>query len=156
MIYTIQRIINRFQEISDDHQEIFTFGYGNIDDIDTKTQGVDYLGNADTFIGIWVDPLSTQLVMGRNNMVVQRRFAVYCYDLQRQDQENLYSIWNQTEQILIDVCRLFNYGSVDYKIVNNPILTPFKERFSNDVNGYWAELSIQTMDEGGVCNIPIT
>lgn len=154
MIYNIQTIINKLQLICDNHSEIDTFGYGTIDDIDSKTQGRDYLGNADTFIGVWADPQSSQLVMGKNNMLVQRRFMLYCYDLQRQDLENLYSVWNNTEQILIDVCRLFAYGSNDYKIINSPIFTPFKDSFANDVNGYMCEIVIQTIDEVGTCDIP--
>lgn len=155
MIYSIKKLVNLFQTIADNHQEIFTFGYGDISDIDQKTERPDAHGNSDTFIGIWAQHDGTQLILGKNTSSIQRRFSIYCYDLQRQDEGSQYSIWNQTEQILIDFCRLMAYSSSDYRIVNNPTITPFQDKFSNDVNGMWCQLTIETVEYVGKGDIPI-
>jgi len=148
MLYSIQKIVNEFQTISASHSEIKSFGYGASFDIDKITS------DKDLFPQLWVEPVNTQIILNRNNGVDQRRFIVYCYDLIRQDEENMISVWNTSELVLIDICRIFAYSSRDYKIVNNPILTPFQERFSDNVTGYFCEIVIQTPEIVGSCSIP--
>lgn len=148
MIYSIQKIVNQFETIAASHSEIVTFGYGAAFDIDSIKQ------DDDLFPQLWVEPVNTQIILGRNAGVDQRRFILYCYDLIRQDEENIISVWNTTELILIDICRKFAYSSQDYRIVNNPILTPFSERFANNVTGYLCEVVIETPGIVGDCYIP--
>jgi hypothetical protein len=95
------------------------------------------------------------VILGRNNVVNDRRFRLWCYDLIRQDEDNDISVWNQTEAILIDVIRQFNYGSQIYKVGNSPLLIPVGERFGEAVTGYYTEISIQTPEAVGSCDIPL-
>lgn len=148
MIYSLQKIVNVFESIAANHLEIESFGYGFEFDIEIQKQGNQ------KYRQFWVQPLNTQVNLGRNNVMVDRRFRLWCYDLLRQDETNDISIWNQTEAILIDVIRQFNYGSQDYKIVNQPILIPVGERFGETVWGYYTEVAIQTPELIGTCFIP--
>lgn len=148
MIYSIQKIVNQFEVIAASHSEIKSFGYGASFDIDKIKQ------ENDLFPQLWVEPVNTQIILNRNSGQDQRRFIIYCYDLIRQDEENMISVWNTTELILIDICRIFAYSSINYKIVNNPILTPFQEKYGDNVTGYFCEIVIETPQITGTCDIP--
>ena len=148
--YSLQKIINTIEQYVTDHKELTHFNYGDIADIDSA----NYQKN-DYFLGLWLQPMSSQLVMSKNNIVIQRRFVIFVYDLVRQDLDNQISVWNTSESVCFDICKLMNYGSIDYRVVNQPILTPFNEKFSNDVTGYFCELVIETQDNLGLCNVPV-
>lgn len=149
MIWGLNIIVNKFAEIAASHMELKSFGYGAVPDIDSQLQS-----NA-LFTQLWVEPLSSQLVFNKGGVVNQRRYAIYCYDLIRQDEKNIISTWNNTELILIDIIKLLKYDSVDYRIVNDPILTPFSERFADNVTGYMTEIILETPESSGTCDIPI-
>jgi hypothetical protein len=148
MIWSIQKFYNEFGIIAASHSEINSYGYGEIGSINPQNQK-DVI-----FPQLWVQAINTQVVLGKSNGNDQRRFILYCYDLTRQDEDNRISVWNTTELILIDVCRLVQYNSNGYKLVNNPILTPFEDRFSDNVRGYMCELVISTPEITGTCFIP--
>lgn len=148
MIYSLQKVINVFEAIALNHLEIESFGYGFDFDIETQKQANQM------YRQFWVQPLNTQVILGRNNVMNDRRFRLWCYDLLRQDEVNDISVWNQTEAILIDVIRQFNWGSNDYKISNSPILIPIGGKFDENVWGYYTEVAIQTAESIGVCDIP--
>lgn len=149
-IWTINKFYNEFKAIAEDHLEINSFGYGDDFEINYQKQSNAKMPQ------MWVQHINSQVNLGRNSGNDQRRFVVFIYDLVRQDEDNLVSIWNATELILIDVCRLFNYRSGEYKLVNSPIITPFSERFADNVAGSFCELVIQTPEITGYCEIPIT
>jgi hypothetical protein len=149
-IWTINKFYNEFKEIAEDHLEIKSFGYGEEFGIETQNQLDVKLPQ------LWVSHINTQVVLGRNAGNDQRRFVLYCYDLVRQDENNVLSIWNQTELILIDVCRLFSYRSQEYKLVNNPVITPFEEKYNLQAAGCFCEIVVQTTEITGTCDIPIT
>jgi hypothetical protein len=147
-VWTINKFYNEFKSIAQEHKEIESFGYGEEFDINNQPQS-----NA-KFPQLWVQHVNTQIVLGRNTGQDQRRFVLFCYDLPRQDDENYLSVWNQTELILIDVCRIFNYRSSDYKLVNNPIITPFEEKGADNVVGCFCEIVVSTAEITGYCQIP--
>ena len=148
MGWTINRLVNQFEAIGVSHSEIRTFGYGFDFDINNQLQ------SNTRYPQLWVQPLNSQILAGRSNSFIQRNFRLWCYDLERNDEDNRISVWNDTEIILSDIIRLFSYGSKEYKIVNNPILVPFQESFGENVTGYWTEVTIQTAEYTGTCDVP--
>lgn len=146
--YSINAIVNEFAKIAVGHQELKSFGYGELAELTPQPQ------LSVKFPQLWVEPVNSQLILNRNNAVNQRRFILYCYDLIRQDETNVVSVWNQTELILTDICKLFNYSSINFRLVNNPILTPMAERFGDNVNGYFCEVVVETPELTGICEMP--
>lgn len=149
MIYSLQKIINTFGAIADNHLEIDSWAYGFEFEITNQFQSSQNMRQ------FFVQPINTQVILGRNNVLNDRRFILWCYDFKRQDDMNEISVWNQTEAILIDVIRQFNFGSRDYKVSNQPILTPFADRFGEELIGYFCEIAIQTAENVGTCEIPL-
>jgi hypothetical protein len=147
-IWSINAVVNELAKIAASHAELKSFGYGELNSIDSQEQLLV------KYAQLWVEPINTQLILGKNSSVDQRRFVLYCYDLIRQDEKNVISTWNQTELILIDVCRLLQYSSGGFRLVNNPILTPMSERFSDNVTGYYCEVVIETAEIVGTCEMP--
>ena len=150
LIYSLQKIINTFEDLAESHLEIDSFGYGFEFDIDTQKQ------KNQKYRQMWVQPLTTQVILGRSNVINDRRFRIWVYDLLRNDDLNDISVWNQTEAILIDIIREFSFSSRDYKVANSPLLVPIGDRFGESVWGYYTELSIQTAEIVGNCDIPLS
>jgi hypothetical protein len=149
MDYSILKIVNLFRELSENHLDIESFDVGFEFDIETQKQ------SNQNYVQLFVELVSTQVNVGRSNSTNDRRFRLYVYDLIKQDNDNYLSVFNDCELILIDIIRQFNYGSKDYKVVNSPILLPFKDKYGENVTGYLTEVSIQTAELNGSCFIPL-
>lgn len=147
-IWSLNSIINEFAKLAVSHGELKSFGYGQLPENDVQPQ------TSVKFPQLWVEPINTQLLLNRNNASNQRRFILYVYDYPRQDEKNIISLWNSTETILTDICRLLQYGSTSYRLANNPILTPMNERFGDNVCGYLCEVVIETPEITGTCEMP--
>lgn len=148
MNYDLNKIINKLKELSSDHLEIKSFGYGFELEIETQKQ------KNQIYPQVWIQPINTQMNNNKNGVSIDRRFRFWCYDLPRRGDENMISIWNDTEVILIDLIKLVD--DVKYlSVVNTPILFPFEEKFGEAVNGHWTEVVIRSYDILGNCEIPV-
>ena len=148
MDYTIVGLINGFRDVALSFVEIATFNFGFDFDINNQKRSERGLCQ------IWVQPLTSQLVMGNNGSRNRRRFRIYCYDLVNQSESNQISVWNQTESILIDYVRWFKYSNKVLRVVNDPVLIPFKESFAEDMSGYYTDVEIETPELTGYCFMP--
>jgi len=142
------KIINTIQSLAENHADIGSFGYGFEFDIETQKESTQ------NYVQLFCQPINTQVNTGRNTSTNDRRFRLWAYDLVRQDELNKISVWNDCEAILIDIIRQLNYGSNDYKLINNPVLIPIYGRFGENVSGYFTEISVQTSESNGNCFVP--
>jgi hypothetical protein len=149
MIYTISKLEKLFKDIAERHLQIDSFGYG----FDFQYENKKQLERG--MVSFWVQPLTTQVVLSRSNTQVVRRFRLYAFDLIRRDEKNLISVWNSTEEILIDFIRLFSFSYGDIKLQNSPVLVPFTEVMEDDLTGYYADIDLTSWDLSGDCEIPL-
>lgn len=149
MIYNIKKLEDVFKDVAEKHLQIGSFGYGfhfqydNMEQLDRN------------MVSFWVQPLTSQVVLSRSNTQVVRRFRFYAFDLIRRDETNLISVWNATEEVLIDFIRLFSFNYTHLKMENSPVLIPFTETMEDDLSGYYCDIDITTYDLSGSCFIPL-
>jgi hypothetical protein len=146
---SIKNLEGIFRDLADKYISIDSFGYGFEFDIQSKKQSERGM------VGMWVQPITTQMILSRSNTGVVRRYRVYVWDLIRRDEKNSIEVWNDCELILLDFIRLFSFKSKDLGVDNQPILVPFKEKYEDDVSGYYVDLDIKSWDISGDCDIPL-
>jgi len=149
MNYNIKKLEKLFADIAERHLQISSFGYGFDFAYDNKKQ------NDRGMVSFWVQPLTSQAVLSRANTQIVRRFRLYAFDLIRRDEKNLISVWNSTEEILIDFIRLFSFTYSDIKLSNSPVLVPFTESNEDDLTGYYTDIDLTSYDLSGDCETPI-
>jgi hypothetical protein len=149
MIYNISKLEKLFKDVADKHLQISSFGYGFDFQYDNKKQ----LDRG--MVSFWVQPLTSQVSLTRSNTQVIRRFRLYAFDLVRRDEKNLISVWNSTEEILIDFIRLFSFNYSDVKLSNSPVLVPFTETMEDDLTGYYTDIDLTSWELSGACDIPL-
>lgn len=149
MIWTIKKLEKLFADIAERHLQIGSFGYGFDFEYDNKKQNDRHM------VSFWVQPLTSQVVLSRSNTQVVRRFRLYAFDLVSQSESNKLSVWDATEQILIDFIRIFSFTYVDLKLSNSPVLVPFTETMEDDLSGYYCDVDITIYDLSGGCFVPL-
>ena len=130
-------IVERFKEIVTDHNQLQDFGYGNLSDIKTRSEG-GTTTNTD-YPYLFVNPTSHS----RGTRSVTYNFNLIVMDMAKDD--NFLKIQSECQQYIDDVlARLrFHYTDQVDLLLTNITLTPFKERFQDTVAGMTATISIE-------------
>lgn len=146
---TQKSMYSLFKQISDKHNLIKSFGYGEIDDIEP------FIGTNKLYPMMWV---SLNQVVVENSMI-NREYNIVVADLLLYGRENLVDIQSQTEEICFDILNiLYQNSQTTYDVVASPILMPFTEEFSEVMAGHTLTLTIQTDNNfamSGNCNISL-
>lgn len=140
---TINNIFQLFKIISESHYQINGFVYGDINEVESYDKLKYPLLIASPILS----------VVSEN--VINHTYRISISDLVRKDEENQIEIWSDTQQILNDLIKVFRYDSVEFELIGEPILTPFKEKWGDDVSGWQADFEIQFSFDSQVCNVPI-
>jgi len=130
-------IVERFKEIVTDHNQLQDFGYGNLSDIKTRSEG-GTTTNTD-YPYLFVNPTSHS----RGTRSVTYNFNLIVMDMAKDD--NFLKIQSECQQYIDDVLarlRFYYTDQVDL-LLTNITLTPFKERFQDTVAGMTATISIE-------------
>ena len=129
---TYKQIVDRVQQVVEDHKILVDFGYGTLSDI--KTNGDD--AEAD-YPYVFLNPTNHtrtgQSIIYRFNMIVMD--MAYEHDF--------LTIQSECQQYVDDILAHLRFGYTDQvDLTLNVSLTPFKERFQDTVAGMTATLEI--------------
>lgn len=146
---TYQFVINRFKEIIEAHPFIRTYGYGNISDI-----AVPETKEAPDYPYAFINPVQTQL--NQKSFTATFNLIVMTQVLDNEDDE----LFGQSNcmKYINDILSQFVLTTNDPLLsVGFPVsMTPFKERFQDDVVGSTASVTISYGKGMSVCDSPIT
>lgn len=137
------QIIKYFGDIAAAHPFINRFGTGDISDIDSVSD------NYGLFPILWVVPQSVQI--GENTLTYKFRFMVF--DIDNTDNTNQQEILSDTLTTFLDVVKTFVYIDPSIDIEYNNEATPFTERFTDYLCGWFGDLSIITDLNNNPCDI---
>ena len=156
---TYQEIVNRIQGIVDAHYQLADFGYGDLSDLKTKFENSsgDSAVQADypyLFLNPGIHNRTLSTITYNFNMIVMDMARGEVSD---QPYNNSLAIQSQCQQMIDDVLANLYYGFTDKPEVvrTNISYTPFNERFSDDVSGMTASLSIEVPQGLNDCIAPI-
>jgi hypothetical protein len=156
---TYQEIVNRIQGIVNAHYQLADFGYGDLSDLKTKFENSsgDSAVQADypyLFLNPGIHNRTLSTITYNFNMIVMDMARGEVSD---QPYNNSLAIQSQCQQMIDDVLANLYYGFKDKPEVvrTNISYTPFNERFSDDVSGMTASLSIEVPQGLNDCVAPI-
>ena len=153
-----QEIVNRIQDITNQHKMLADFGYGDLSDLKVRFENTsgDQAVQAD-YPYLFLNPG----VHGRNQGVVTYNFNMIVMDMARgevsdQPYNNMLAIQSQCQQYIDDVIAYLHDGFKDNPdvIYSGVTYTPFNERFQDEVSGMTATLTIEVPQPINNCVTP--
>lgn len=141
---TINNFNDLFSNIATAHKQINDYGFGEEWEIEEKmNKEVKY-------------PLFYVIPTGSTTLLQtkRRRFRLVICDMVNKDKSNIVEVWSDTEQMMDDLIKILRLESDEYELVNEPVLLPFKEVYSDWSAGYECEVEIETQFNNNYCDIP--
>lgn len=155
---TYQDVVNRIQEVVNEHYMLADFGYGDISDLKTRFENTsgDTEAQAD-YPYAFLNPS----VHTRTKSAVTYNFNLIVMDMARGEVSdevyaNMLTIQSQCQQYIDDiVARLYySYDDAAEVLWSGMNYTPFNERFQDDVAGMTVNLQIQIPNPINECIAP--
>ena len=137
---TYYDIVNRVQEVVNDHEILQDFGYGALSDIKTVDEGTRV-----NYPYAFLNPTQST----RTGQTVTYRFNLIVMDVAQEDPTdgfaNYLKVQSACQQYIDDILANLRFGKPykDFDLTLNVNLTPFKERFQDTVAGMTATLEIE-------------
>lgn len=142
---TYKELVNSFKTIAEDHFIISDFGYGDITDIKNPGDG----SNSD-YPYMFLNP---------TNHTRTQRSVIYRFNLIMMEMvldDDYLNIQSICQQYIDDVLAEIKLGTqYDFDIDIQVSLTPFKERFQDEVAGMTAQISVEIPLALNLCIAPI-
>lgn len=130
---TYKEIVDRIKEVVDNHVMLADFGYGNLSDIKANNDGNESADYPYAFLNPTNHSRSGQAITYRFNLIVMDMVL---------DQDYL-KIQSECQQYIDDILGNLRFGYTDQvDLTLNVTLTPFKERFQDEVAGMTATLEV--------------
>jgi hypothetical protein len=137
---TYNEIVDRINEVVTNHKMLADFGYGNLSDIKADEANYPYA---------FLNPTNHQ----RTGQAVIYRFNLILMDMVLG--QNYLKIQSECQEYIDDILAHLRFGYTDQIDLGlNITLTPFKERFQDEVAGMTATLEIQVPNNLSDCYAP--
>ena len=154
-----QEIVNRIQDITNQHKMLADFGYGDLSDLKVRFENSS--GNEEVqadYPYLFLNPGTHQ----RNQGMVTYNFNMIVMDMARGEvsdvpYNNMLAIQSQCQLYIDDVLAYLYFAYQDNPdvIYSGVTYTPFNERFQDNVAGMTATLTIQVPQAIDNCLNPI-
>ena len=149
-------IVNRFQEIVEDHKMLVDFGYGQISDIKTRSEGGGESEGTD-YPYLFLNPGTHQ----RDQQTITYNFNMIIMDMAREEEADQYQNFLNIQSDCIQYCddviaRLYYFYKDKPEISFDVSYTPFYERFQDQLAGATAVITIQVPNPINECIAPYT
>ena len=147
-------IVNRFQEIVKDHKMLVDFGYGQISDIKTRSEGGGESKGTD-YPYLFLNPGTHQ----RDQQTITYNFNMIIMDMAREEEADQYQNFLNIQSDCIQYCddviaRLYYFYKDKPEISFDVSYTPFYERFQDQLAGATAVITIQVPNPINECIAP--
>lgn len=135
-------VVDRIRQVVFDHKMLVDFGYGQLSDIKTRSEGEGEAQGAD-YPYLFLNPVAHQ----RTETEIAYNFNMIVMDMAREEEgdvyENFLGIQSNCMQYIDDVvARLYYHYKDKPEIQFNYSYTPFYERFQDDLAGATANIQI--------------
>jgi len=142
---TYQDVVNRIKDIVEAHKMLHDFGYGNLSDIKANADGNESADYPYAFLNPTNHSRTGQSITYRFNLIVM--------DMVKS--EDYLKIQSECQQYIDDILAHLRFGYNDQvDLTLNVTLTPFKERFQDEVAGMTATLEIVIPSKLNDCYAP--
>ena len=139
---TYNKLLNIFQQISDNHQMIQKFGTGEISDMN--------IFEGTKFPIMWVTPQNFVLKDQTLDYVVR----VFIFDILQKSNSNETELISDTLQIISDVIKVFKNENSGIYIDGDVEIIPFTKHLTDYTTGVYADLTIEVgYDSNNYCDV---
>ncbi len=144
MNYTLNQIHAKLQKFATDHLQINGFSFGELEEV--SNEGITQF----PYMFCILKPSSL------SSRSIKISISIIIMDLVHKDLSNRMEVWSDTLQMLSDLKAYMNDPAFDdYFTVNEEMpITPFADRFTDDVSGWAMDVSFTITDLKDRCAIP--
>ena len=135
-----------FEQFASADTNISSYGYGNLFDQNGQPK------SQQRYPGMFVQPTRTEVIS--NNFTINRTYQILIYDTLASDRSNENSVVSDCEEYAFRLCRFLKNKSDVFNVVGNPVVTPFSDKFLDDVSGVIVDVVIEFNGEASDCNDP--
>lgn len=146
-------VVNRFQEVVESHKMLVDFGYGQVSDIKTRSEGADADGTDYPYL--FLNPG----IHNREQSEITYNFNMIIMDMAREEESSEYQNFLNIQSDCIQYCddviaRLYYFYKDQPEISFSASYTPFYERFQDQLAGATASISITVPNSINDCISP--
>lgn len=102
--------------------------------------------------GMWVNPVKTEYQ--NEQYTINRTYQILIYDILASDRSNENQVISDCEELAFRLCRFLMNKSDTFLILGTPVITPFSDKFLDDVSGQIIDVVVQFNGESSDCNDP--
>lgn len=148
---SINEIKSIFKTYSENDPNIKSFGFGQLFNENGEPK------QSQVYPGMWVNPLSSLPNMSEMGMITLNRNIQICfYDIKLSDSTNEVDIISDCEEYALRFTRwLRNANDPEINILQTPTITPFTDKFLDDVAGVMVDFVIEFSGNNDYCSDPI-
>ena len=144
--YLSQNGMNKvFEQFVQTDPNLRAYGFGNIFDQNGQPK------SQQRYPAMFVQPIRTDVL---NNFTINRAYQILIYDTLASDRSNENSVVSDSEEFAFRLCRFLKNKSDVFNIVGNPSITPFSDKFLDDVSGVIVDVVVEFNGEVSDCNDP--
>ena len=159
-MFSINQIHKKFSDFATAHLQINSYGFGDLSEIGQSvaayTVNKDNGTNNITYPSMWVTPQPSSI----ERHFLKLNFMCLFYDLVNQNEDNSIEVISDTLQMANDFIQYLrtttNEDNFDIDNEYTFQLTPFKDRFNDDVTGWQLDLQLNIINLNDSCNLPIS
>ena len=145
-MFSINQIHKKFSDFATAHLQINSYGFGDLSEIGQSvaayTVNKDNGTNNITYPSMWVTPQPSSI----ERHFLRLNFMCLFYDLVNQNEDNSIEVISDTLQMANDFIQYLrtttNEDNFDIDNEYTFQLTPFKDRFNDDVTGWQLDLQL--------------
>ncbi len=145
-MYSLNQFVSLLNSLASAHQQIKTFGEGDVWEIGSSS--------AIQYPLLWAVPQPSSTAQKLLNM----KFSLIFADILDPDKSNEQDVLSDTLQIALDILAQLNNPDYSDNFILDPnaTLTPFTEKFDDDVAGWKADINIKINFLSDRCAVPST
>lgn len=138
------------QKWSQSDPNIKAYGFGQIYDINGQPK------TEQLYPQMWVSPQQSQPVLTANGMhVVNRSMQILFFDTKLADNTNELQVISDSEELAFRFIRwLMNSNDPEINLLQNPTITPFTDKFLDDVAGVMVDFIVEFNGSNDYCSDP--
>lgn len=104
---------------------------------------------------MWVSPGQQQPIIGNQGMLtINRTFQILFFDIKLADGSNENQVISDCEEFAMRFIRWIMNANDEIDVVQSPIITPFTDKFLDDVAGVMVDFVIQFNGNNDECDDP--
>jgi hypothetical protein len=133
-----------FQDWAEADPNIKQFGYGNFYDQNGKIK------IEQKYPGMYVQPINSII----DGNTIRRSYQIIIYDVPFESVENENDIVSDCEEYAFRLNRFLSNKSDTFLVFGQPVITPFRDKFLDDVSGVMIDITIEFNGDLNDCNDP--